>query len=232
MQHPAKDCNTLQHPATPCNTMQHNAISCNPLQPTATHCNPLQHTATHCNSLQHTATQINRNCLMHHITAIHSREVHFSALQHTATNCNTLQHTATQCTTSLSYILLRRTCARCTSVCAFCRYCLCATLIASRSACAVTHSYVSNHSYVCHDSFIRVPWLIHRCAMTHSYMCNYSLHQCLCELPVWLCATAHMWMSHGTHLWMHNVHSSKSSDFLSWVRHSWVFFFCLVLVML
>jgi len=27
---------------------------------------------------------------------------------------------------------------------------------------------------VCHDSFIRVPWLIHTCAMTHSYVCHDS----------------------------------------------------------
>jgi len=34
--------------------------------------------------------------------------------------------------------------------------------------CAMTHSYV------CQDSFIRVPWLIHTCAMTHSYECHVS----------------------------------------------------------
>ena len=30
------------------------------------------------------------------------------------------------------------------------------------------------HSYMCHDSFICVPWLIHMCAMTHSYVCHDS----------------------------------------------------------
>jgi len=30
------------------------------------------------------------------------------------------------------------------------------------------------HAYVCHDSFISVPWLIHKCAMTHSYVCHDS----------------------------------------------------------
>jgi len=35
--------------------------------------------------------------------------------------------------------------------------------------CDMTPSYVS-HSYVCHDSFLCVPWLIPMCAMTHSYV--------------------------------------------------------------
>jgi len=34
--------------------------------------------------------------------------------------------------------------------------------------CAMTYSYV------CHDSFICVPWLIRMCAMTHSYVCHDS----------------------------------------------------------
>jgi len=61
--------------------------------------------------------------------------------------------------------------------------------------CAVTHLYVCHdsficvpwlihmcamtHSYVCHDSFICVPWLIHMCAMTHSYVKVLSCLDCL-----------------------------------------------------
>ena len=49
--------------------------------------------------------------------------------------------------------------------------------------CHMTHTYHVTHaipwlvdvyvlrSYVCHDSFICVPWFIHVCAMTHSYVC-------------------------------------------------------------
>ena len=37
--------------------------------------------------------------------------------------------------------------------------------------CAMTHLHVCHDSwYVCHDSFIRVLWLIHMCSMTHSYV--------------------------------------------------------------
>ena len=41
---------------------------------------------------------------------------------------------------------------------------------------AMTHfnTCAMTHSYMCHDSFIHVPWLIHTCAMTHSYMCHDS----------------------------------------------------------
>jgi len=34
----------------------------------------------------------------------------------------------------------------------------------------LTRSYDTTHSYVWHDSFIRVTWLIHMCDMTHSYV--------------------------------------------------------------
>jgi len=74
-----------------------------------------------------------------------------------------------------------------------------------------------HHSYVRHDSFIRVTWLIHMCDMTHSYvrhdsfMCDmhhsYAWHSC------WHAATCpsslrQAWRAHvGTHEW----HSQKST---------------------
>ena len=52
------------------------------------------------------------------------------------------------------------------------------------------------HSYVCHDSFICAPWLIHMCAMTNSYVCHDSficvpwlIHMCAIihsHLTVWI----------------------------------------------
>ena len=32
------------------------------------------------------------------------------------------------------------------------------------------------HSYVCHDSFLCVPWLIPMCAMTHSCVCHVHIY--------------------------------------------------------
>jgi len=46
--------------------------------------------------------------------------------------------------------------------------CLPSQVCHDSSKCAMTHSYV------CHDSFIRVPCLIHTCAMPHSYVCHDS----------------------------------------------------------
>jgi len=59
--------------------------------------------------------------------------------------------------------------------------------------CMMSHVHVSHgprrssfHSYVCHDSFICVPWLIDMCAMTHTYVCHDSficvpwlIHMCV-----------------------------------------------------
>jgi len=53
---------------------------------------------------------------------------------------------------------------------------------------------VMTHSYVCHDSFICVSWLIHMCVMTHSYVCHDSfifvswlIHMCVlvCLAAAW-----------------------------------------------
>ena len=83
------------------------------------------------------------------------------------------------------------------------------------------------YSYVCHDSFICVPWLIHMCDMTHSYVWHESdlyvdthmqLHVSL-QLPVHAsCAwvMAHVWMSHGTRM-------NESWHTYEWVMaHVWM----------
>ena len=74
--------------------------------------------------------------------------------------------------------------------------------------CAMTHSYVCHdlfvrvrwlihtcamtHSYVYHDSFMRVPWLIHTCTMTHSYL----RHGPFIRVPwmIWICDITHIHM--------------------------------------
>ena len=51
------------------------------------------------------------------------------------------------------------------------------------------HMCAMTHSYVCHDSFICVPWLIHMRAMTHSYVYHDSFlsqrlhHYHMCTPP-------------------------------------------------
>ena len=52
------------------------------------------------------------------------------------------------------------------------------------------------HSYLRHDSFICVTWLIHMCAMTHSYVWHDSF---ICVTRIWM-TTSHMWMSHVAHM--------------------------------
>ena len=81
------------------------------------------------------------NTLQHtatHCNTLQHTATHCNTLQHTATHCNTLQHTATHrmnksCDTTLSYVCLD-------------------------SFVCVVHMC---HSYVLHDSFMRVPRTIH-----------------------------------------------------------------------
>ena len=49
-------------------------------------------------------------------------------------------------------------------------------------------------SYVCHDSFIRAPWLIHMCAMTHPHVC-YDSFICV-PSPVNTCAIDYWFVWH------------------------------------
>ena len=41
------------------------------------------------------------------------------------------------------------------------------------------------HSYVCHDSLICAPWLIHMYAMTHWYVCHDSVTRVPWLIPMW-----------------------------------------------
>ena len=97
-------------------------------------------TASHCNALQRTAMHC--NTLQH--TATHN-----STLQHTATCCNTLKHAATHGNTLQHDTPVIRIAYAHNQVC--------------------TH-LAATHSYVCHDSFICVTYLIHKSEMTHSYV--------------------------------------------------------------
>jgi len=68
------------------------------------------------------------------------------------------------------------------SLCVLCRICILAR--------SISHSYVCwdwsrTHSYVCHNSFMYVPWLIHICYVTHSLACTdpivyvpWLIHRC------------------------------------------------------
>jgi len=93
------------------------------------------------------------------------------------------------------------------------------------------------HSYVGHDSFICVTWLIHMCDMTHSYvrldafmcvtwlihMCDMT-HLCMCDMARCICVTCliHVWRDSSIvliYVWhdslpclMHTWHDSPQSD--------------------
>jgi len=76
--------------------------------------------------------------------------------------------------------------------------------------CDMTHSYVRHDSFLCvtwlipmcdmtysyvwRDSFIFVPWLIHMCDMTHSYVCHDS-SICVPWL-VYICDMTHSYVCH------------------------------------
>jgi len=55
----------------------------------------------------------------------------------------------------------------------------------------VIHVCDKTHSYVGHDSLIRVTWNLHMCDMTHSYVTRYIV--------------LHMWRSHGTQWDCHHI---------------------------
>jgi len=82
--------------------------------------------------------------------------------------------------------------------------------------CDVTYSYVwRDSSYVCHDRFIFLMWLIHVCDKTHYYVRHLSrthairthsyvwhishtraMYVCACLAKRAACEAWHMWMSH------------------------------------
>ena len=79
---------------------------------------------------------------------------------------------------------------------------------------------VKTHSYVWHDSFICVPWLIHMCAMTHSYVCHDSFMQVKSNLGgsfIFRCRS--VWK----HVYSHVTHMNESFHTYKWViSHIWM----------
>ena len=73
----------------------------------------------------------------------------------------------------------------------------------------------TTHSYVCHDSFICVTWLIHMCAVTHSYVWRDSI--------LWL---IHVWND----VWLAPVTLQHSATCCNTLQHAamhlWSFGFC------
>jgi len=74
-------------------------------------------------------------------------------------------------------------------------------------------------SYVCHDSFMCVPWLIHMCAITHSYVCHDSFICVPCNsIGVWADAdlfsgdsiTIGMTHIHMRHTYKRDTHTNET----------------------
>ena len=67
------------------------------------------------------------------------------------------------------------------------------------------YAFALSQSYVCHDSFICVPWHIHMCAMTHSYVCYHSLMD-MCAISQSHIENLNMgslqWFPHWTFRWI------------------------------
>jgi len=92
---------------------------------------------------------------------------------------------------------------------------------------ACFHMCAMNCSYLCHDSFICVPWLVRMCAMTHSYVCQDSF-TCMPWL-IHLCAMTHSYVCHGSFIcvpWLihlctmaHSHVGYDSSICVSWPIH-------------
>ena len=118
----------------------------------------LQHTAIHCRILQHTATHCN---ILQHTTT------HCNTPQHIATHYNTLQHVQEQEMDSL-----RRSVAALSQVCETWRI----------HACDMTHSYVR------HDQFRYVIWLIHVCDwfICVTWCSEFALSQVFSSLAVYV----------------------------------------------
>ena len=99
------------------------------------------------------------------------------------------------------------------------------------------------HSYVWHDSFTCVIWLIHMCAMTHSYVCHDSftcvpwlIHMCIVDYSCdrqgprtrlcYMCAMTHSCVHRDLLMWMSHVAYNKGEfvrlgDHMSESRHTY-----------
>jgi len=94
-------------------------------------------------------------------------------------------------------------CAMTHSWCAMTHSCVRHVSPQERSHCATTLVicvvWDITHSCVCHDSFMRVPWLIHACAMTHSYVCHDSSQERLqraTTLVIWVVSPTGQVLAH------------------------------------
>jgi len=72
------------------------------------------------------------------------------------------------------------------------------------------------HSYVWHDSFICVTWLIRMCDATHSYICD-TTHVTQTSCHTHERVTSHIKRSHGTGLNNHVTHMNESCHTYEWV---------------
>ena len=78
------------------------------------------------------------------------------------------------------------------------------------------HMCDMTHSYVWHDSFICVTWLIHMCDMTHSYVWHDSF---TCYVPAWqnsltstskdLCVLSYIRICDLLHVWIYKAHTNS-----------------------
>jgi len=72
------------------------------------------------------------------------------------------------------------------------------------------------HSYVWHDSFIRVTWPIHMCHMTHSYVWHDSF-TCVAWI-VYMCDMTHSYLRYDPSISVH-VYDMTHSYVVTWLMH-------------
>ena len=103
-----------------------------------------------------------------------------------------------------------------------------------RVTCLMTYSYSwdMTHSYVWHDSFICVPWLIHICDMTHSHVRHDSsvcgtwlLHMYDTSYPHDLLFYFNpIWFFHFNFFiftWFRLIHDALMCHGCAWLKHTW-----------
>ena len=186
----ATRCNTLPNSSKHCNMhkwgMSHN-YNVAPKLPgdmtTATHCNhcnTLQHTATHCNTLPDSAMCMHEACYVRIIRQRNSREIGLG-LGVFARCCVTWLIHMCDMTHSYvwhdSFIYVTWPMHMSEQVLLDVSKWWCVTWLIPPVYMSVRVGTLlcdMAHSYVWHDSFICVTWLIHKCDMTHSYVWRVS----------------------------------------------------------